>query len=160
MAKKNKKRKSTGRRRRVSGIDSMPLQAIGLGILGAIGASKLSTELKKKTGTAAEIAPYAGLGAGLALLMFVKNPMVKQLALGMAISGGIETTKKLAPNLIGSPYNLPVIAGPQRRRVSGGVMTPNAVGGYSPARSSVYGDNLSVISGVKSPAATMAAAGM
>lgn len=166
MAKKNKGKKSYSRRRRVSGMGNLDLQAMGLGLLGAVAANKLTAELKKKTGTMAEVAPFAALGIGLVVQLMVKNTMAKQVGAGLVIGGGLETLKKVAPKLVAGPYSLPVVSGPGRRRINGGVMNPGAVGaGYSPARSSAYAnrDALSVISGVGkagSVGAAMAAAGM
>lgn len=156
MAKKHKK-SSTHKRRRVSGIKDLDLKAIGLGVLGGVVANKLTAMLKKNTNTTVQdAAPFAALAAGIIIPMFVKNAMVKQIALGMTVAGGLETLKKVAPKMIAGPYNVPVISGAQRRRMNGGVMNPNAVGqgGYSPKRNSVYQDNLKIISG------TMAAGGM
>lgn len=149
MAKKRKK--SYHRRRRVSGVGKTDLQAIGLGIAGAVISNKITAMMKKSTNTMiVNIAPYTSLAAGLVLPMLGKQPALRQLAQGMVIGGGLETLKQLAPNLISGPYQVPVISG-NRRRLNGGVMTPGMVagnGGYSPARSSVHKDALSVISGI------------
>jgi hypothetical protein len=154
MAKKSKKTKTA--KRRNGGGSSTDIKAVGLAIAGAVLVNKITAEMKKKTGTMADLAPYAGLALGFGLPMFIKNPMVKQASLGMMVAGGLETLKKIAPKLVSGPYDMSVISGRNgRRKVNGGVMNPGAVGyNYSPNRSSVYSDNLKIISG------TMAAAGM
>jgi len=151
MAKRRKsKRRSSGRRRRVGAIPKMDLQALGLGIAGAIVASKLQTMLAKDPTkeTMVKIAPFIGLAAGLALPMFIKNPMLKTAAAGMAIFGGVAALKKLAPGLIGNFAMIPIISStsnkyrqlPQQNPVLNGV-------GFPLPNTSVYKDSMSVING-------------
>lgn len=149
MAKRRKK-STTGKRRKVSGVKDLDLQSTGLAILGAVGAFKLAAMIKKDAkpdSMREKAAPYAGLIAGIAIAMFVKNPIAKSLSVGLAAGGGVTALNALAPDMkiLSGPYQLPVISG--RRRLNGGVMNPNAVGnGFTPARNSVN-DTLSVISG-------------
>jgi len=92
---KRKGKKTTRRRRRVSGIgQQLDLQALGLAIGGAVLANVAKTQLAKSTNTTMQkAAPYAGLIAGIVLPMIIKNPMVKQASLGMVAFGGVEALK-------------------------------------------------------------------
>jgi hypothetical protein len=94
MAKK-RKTKTTRRRRRVSGIgQDLDLQALGLAVGGAVLSNVLATNFAKSTNTTMQKAgPYAGLIAGVVLPLIVKNPMVKQLSLGLVAGGGVSALK-------------------------------------------------------------------
>src|SRR5687768_15206935 len=111
---KHAKKKSTKRRfsrRRIGAVGKVDIQAAALGIGGAVVASKLQQFLSKdptKT-TMVNLAPYAGLGAGVALAMLVKNPMIRAASAGMIIMGGVQILKKLSPGLIGNFAMVPVI---------------------------------------------------
>lgn len=144
-----KRRKHSTKRRRVSGIDKGGMKSLGLAVLFAIAGRKISSMLGKSSNTMlASAAPYAELGLGIILPMFIKNNMVKQGSVGLVVDGAIQAIAKLAPGIISGPYRLPV--------VSGGVYSPNMVAGrlngYSPNRSSVMKDALKVVSGIGSGA--------
>lgn len=97
MAKKGKK-KHHKTRRRVSGINmkQIPLEQIGLGILGGVAAMKITDAMKKSTNTTMQkAAPYVPLAAGIVLPMFIKQQMVKEVSTGLAIGGGITVLKEL-----------------------------------------------------------------
>lgn len=143
MAKK--KKSTTKRKRRVSGVGKINITGIALAVGGAFVANKLTAMTAGKTGIVGQISPFLGLIGGIVLPMFVKNPMAGQLAVGMAAGGGLEALKKLG--VISGPYQVPVVSGRPVRRINGGAMSPNMIGnGYSPARNSVN-TSLSVISG-------------
>lgn len=95
MAKGKKQKKTTRRRRRVSGIgQDLDLQALGLAVGGAVLSNVLATNFAKSTNTTMQKAgPYAGLIAGVVLPLLVKNPMVKQISLGLVAGGGVSALK-------------------------------------------------------------------
>ncbi len=92
---KRKAKKTTRRRRRVSGFgQNLDLQGIALAIGGAVLANVAKTQLAKSTNTTAQkAAPYVGLIAGIVLPMLVKQPMVRQVSIGLAAAGGVEALK-------------------------------------------------------------------
>ena len=146
--------------RRVSGTNkSVDLKAIGVAVLFAVAGRKLSAMLAKSTNTMAQTAaPYAELGLGIVLPMVLKNPLIKQGSIGLLVDGSITVLGKLAPGIISGPYQLPVVAG-RNRRMNGGIFNPGGIG-YNPARNSIQRDALSVINGVTGgPAATLTASG-
>jgi len=156
MAKnKSKKKTTTGRRRRrrVSGVGNVEPQTLLLAGAGAFVANKLKTYLTKdptKT-TMVNLAPYAALGASVALSMFVKNPMVKPIALGMGAAGLIDVLKKLMPSAVGNLDTVPIING-STNKYRGLPTTVNGLKnggvGYTLPNSSVYRDSMSVVNGV------------
>lgn len=151
MAKHAKKRKKVThrRRRRVSGIGGLDIQAIALAIGGAIAANKLSGFLAKdptKT-TMVNLSPYAGIVAGIGLAMFVKNPIVKALSAGMVTMGGFNALKKLAPGLVGNFAFVPTINSTSNRYRQLPRPSVNGVGFPLP-RTSVYKDSMSVVNGI------------
>jgi hypothetical protein len=91
---KRKKKTTRRRRRSVSGIKDIDLQGIALAVGGAVLARVATNQLAKSTNTTAQkAAPYVGLIAGIVLPMVVKNPMVRQVSLGLAAGGGVEALK-------------------------------------------------------------------
>ena len=94
MARRKKAKRITRRRRRVSGIKDVDMMGIALAVGGAVLANVAKTQLAKSTNTTAQkAAPYVGLIAGIVLPMVVKNPMVKQVSIGLAAAGGVEALK-------------------------------------------------------------------
>jgi hypothetical protein len=146
---KRKKHSTHKKSRRVSGINSTDLKAVGLAVAGAVIGNKITAMLKTKTGTLATVAPYSGLILGIVLPMVSKSQLVKQVSLGLMVNGSVDALKQLAPNLISGPYRLPVVAGNVSRRINGGAYAPNMVGngGYSPSRNSAVTDTMKIISG-------------
>jgi len=103
--------------------------------------------------TMVKIAPFAGLAAGLLLPMFIKNPTVKALAVGMTAYGGLSVLKKLAPGLVGNIPMIPMISGTSNQfRKSLPPVSVNGIGFPLP-NTSVYKDSMSVISGMNYGAA-------
>jgi len=153
-AKKTKKR-SAGRSRRRNGSSKIDFTGIALAVGGAIVAAKLQTALTKdptKT-TLVNLAPYAGLGAGIAAMMFVKNPTMQALAFGMTVQGGIQVLKKLSPGLVGNFAMIPVISATSNRYRNLPEPVLNGVNksmGFPLPNTSVYKDSMSVINGLNS----------
>lgn len=124
---------------------------MALAIGGAILGSKLQQFLAKdptKT-TMVNMAPFAALAAGITLPMFVKNPIVKALAVGLTTIGGVAALKKLAPGLIGNFAMIPVVSATTNRYRNIPKNSPALNGvGYPLPRNSMYENALSVISGM------------
>ena len=78
-----------------SKTSKIDIQAIGLGLLGAVAAGKIST---LKIGVPEKAKPFLPVIAG-ALLMMVKNPQAKAAGLGMAIYGGARALNSVIPKL-------------------------------------------------------------
>ena len=101
MAKRRKKstpvRRRTGRRR-MSGVNSSQIMEIGLVAAGAVAGAVLSNQLRNQNPMIAAAAP---LIAGIALPMFVKNPMMRSLGLGMAAAGSLKLVNKITNGKIG-----------------------------------------------------------
>lgn len=150
-AKRGKKRGGSRRRRRIGAAPKLDIQTMGLQIGGAILASKLQGMLSKdptKT-LLVNIAPFIGLGAGIVLPMFVKNQLVKDLATGMVIQGGVSAIKKFAPGLVGNFAMVPVVNGPSRQILNREYRPAlNGVGSTNLPETSVYDDPMAVISGI------------
>ena len=123
MAKRHKRKTATRRhhtvrRRRVSGIKDVDFTMIALTIGGAVLGRILSNKLAASTTspTMVKLAPYSGVILGIILPMVVKNPMIKDLSLGLVAAGGVTllgpTGLKVISGLenpivgrIGYPYN-------------------------------------------------------
>jgi len=149
---KRSKRRSTGRRRRrVGAVGKADMQAIALAIGGAVLGSKLQAMLAKdptKT-TMVNLSPYAALAAGIVLPMFVKNPIVKALAVGLTTVGGLSALKKLAPGIVGNLAMIPIVSATTNRYRNLPKNSPALNGvGYTLPRTSMYDGALSVISGL------------
>lgn len=151
MAKKKaKKTAPRRRRRRVSGIGSgMDLQGIALAGAGAVGVSLIKKQLTKdptKT-TMVNLAPYIGLGVAVLLPMLIKNPAVKQIAIGAGAMGIYNALQKLAPNVVGQLDMVPVIAATSNKYRRLPQPSVNGIG-YPLPNTSVYKDSMSVVNGV------------
>lgn len=102
MAKRRKSKKSYRRsgRKRMSGIGALTsnLTEIGGMLVGGIAAQYVTGTLLKdfmtKTPLAKNVAPAV---VGFALQSFVKQPMIKSVATGMIVVGGLNTVKTLVP---------------------------------------------------------------
>lgn len=152
MAKHRKKTKKRNynRRRRVGAIKDFDVQSTALKIGGAILASKAQQMLSRDPtkATMVAVAPYIGLGLGIALPMFVKNRVIKDLAEGMAVQGGVSVLKKLAPGIVGNFAMIPVVSGGTTNRFRN-IPKPSINGvGYALPKTSVYKDSMSVVSGI------------
>ena len=110
MAKRRKKTRSkmSGVRRkrsRVSGLGNIDFMAIGGAIAGGIIAgyvnkfNKIDDTTKKPT---IDTNLFAGgkIALGVALPMFIKNPLINGVGLGMVAVGGLELIKNLAPTMV------------------------------------------------------------
>lgn len=149
-AKRRSSRRKTHRRRRVSGIGPIDMQGIALAIGGAILANKVQNFLSKDPtkSTLVNLAPFAGLALGIGLPMFVKNPMVKALAVGLTTMGGFSVLKKLAPGIVGNFAMVPTISGGTTNKFRN-LPKPSVNGvGFPLPKTSTYKDALSVISGL------------
>lgn len=143
MAKK-KKKSTTRRRRRVSGVSSkIDFQALGLAVAGGALAVKLSAMMAKSSNTMIQkAAPFAALGAGIVLPMFVKEPLIKQLSLGLVAGGGVEALRKF--NVLSGFRDMPVISGRPTRLLNHRV----AGVGYPLPNTSVHRSQMSVVNGI------------
>lgn len=146
---KRKKRGGSRRRRRIGASPKVNIQSTALKIGGAILASKLQGMLAKdptKT-LLVNVSPFIGLVGGIVLPKVSKNAVVKDLADGMLIAGGISTLKKFAPGIVGDFTMVPVVNGTRRLSYA----RPSLNGTTLPAtlpETSVYDDPMSVISGI------------
>lgn len=58
---------------------------------GAVAANVIANKLSTSTNsTLAKVAPFIGLGAGIALPMFMKSPSVASISLGLIAGGGVS----------------------------------------------------------------------
>lgn len=147
---KRRKRGGTRRRRRVGASPRINIQSTAIKIGGAILASKLQGMLSKdptKT-MLVNIAPFVGIVGGVVLPMFVKNQIVRDLADGMLIQGGISALKKVAPGIVGNFAMVPVVNGPQRQILNRPYKPALNGMGFPLPETSVYDDPMSVISGI------------
>lgn len=78
-----------------SKTSKIDIQAIGLGLLGAVAAGKVAT---LNIPVPEKAKPFVPLIAGV-LLMMVKNPQAKAAGLGMAIYGGARALNATIPAL-------------------------------------------------------------
>jgi len=148
-AKKSKAKKTTRRRRRISGVGAVQIQPLLLAGAGALLAGKIKEMLTKdptKT-TMVNLAPYAALALGIGLPMATKNAMVAQLSLGLGAAGLLETLKKIAPGIVGNLDTIPLISGSSNRYREVPKLSVNGVG-YNLPDTSVYKDSMSVVSGI------------
>ena len=151
-AKRSKRRTGVSRRRRrVGAMPAIDFQGIALATAGTIIAAKLQTFLARdptKT-TMVNLSPFAGLVLGIGLPMFVKNPTVKALAVGMTAFGGYSVLKKLAPGIVGNFAMTPIISSTSNQFRNLPKVSVNGLGFPLP-RTSVYKDSMSVVNGVGS----------
>lgn len=126
MAKRKKKSFHRSRRRsRVAGIGKLDITQMALVVGGAVAANVLANKLSTSTNsTLAKVAPFLGLGAGIALPMFIKSPSVASISLGLVAGGGISALganglKVISgfENSIAYPGNMRSL--PNMRRVAG-----------------------------------------
>ena len=110
MAKRRKKTRSkmSGVRRkrsRVSGLGSIDIMNIGSILVGGLIAGYVNNFNKEDPTTKErKISPtiFAGgkIALGVALPMFIKNPIASGVGAGMIAVGGLELVKNLAPTMI------------------------------------------------------------
>lgn len=105
---KTKRSKMSGVRRkksRVSGLGSIDFMNIASVLAGGVIAGYVNTFNKEdETTKLKKIDPkiFAGgkIALGIALPMFIKNPIVNGIGAGMVAVGGLELVKNLAPKMI------------------------------------------------------------
>lgn len=95
MARRKKAHRKHTTHRRRSSIGKKPgeldIMGLALVVAGAIGGKMLASKLETSTNSMfVKVAPFAPLLLGIAIPMFVENPMLKQVSLGLVASGGIE----------------------------------------------------------------------
>ena len=112
MAKRrsHKKRHTSHRRRRIGGVSAIgnTLTELLTITAGAVAATFVVKALP--TTLDAKIQAAIPLAVGIALPMFVKSPMVKNIGIGMGVQGTIGLLKSFnVLSGVGSPYALPMI---------------------------------------------------
>jgi hypothetical protein len=130
MARRRTKKRSSGRRRRVSGgVKNARIEtALGV-ILGAAGGMLLNSELAKATKPIdPKIIALGELVLGFLAPSFIKGNIVQGIGFGLIAAGGSSALKEF--DIISG---LPLISGYQRMNVINGV--PEVVQQYMPKKS-------------------------
>ena len=126
--KKTVKRHSV-KRRRSRAVGKIDFTGIALTIGGAVAANIITNQLAKSNNSLMQkVAPFAGLGAGIVLPMFVKGDAVKQLSVGLIAGGGVAALGSNGLKVIGfmnrsiaypGGYSMPALPRSAKGLVSG-----------------------------------------
>lgn len=129
MAKRKKAtgRRKTSHRKRRARVGAIDFQSIALTVGGAVAANVITNTLSKSSSSLAQkVAPFAGIGAGIVLPMFVKGPVISQLSVGLIAGGGVAALGQNGLKVIGAFNNAIAYPGSMKNLPYG---RPNMVAG-------------------------------